>query len=52
MSKADGNHTVAVNVVFHTTGVMLSRKIIHYLRGLSNELENLDGIRKKIRQRK
>ena len=47
MSKADGNHTIAANVVFHTTGVMLSRNNIHYLSGVYNELENLDGIKAK-----
>ena len=34
-------------MVFHTTGVMLSRNNIHYLSGLCNDLEELDGITKK-----
>ena len=45
ISKADGNHTVAANVVFHTTGVMLSKNNIAYLSGLCNKLENLNGIK-------
>ena len=48
ISKADGSHNIAANVVFHTTGVMLSRNNIHYLSGLCNDLEDLDGITKKI----
>ena len=47
ISKADGSHNIAANVVFHTTGVMLSRNNIHYLSGLCNDLEELDGITKK-----
>ena len=44
-SKADGNHTVAANVVFHAFSVLLSRNNIHSLSGLGNEVENLDGIK-------
>ena len=47
ISKADGNHTIAANVVFHTTGVILSRNNIHYLSGSCNELENVDGVIRK-----
>ena len=45
ISKADGNHTNAANVVFHTTGVILSGNNIHYLSCLCNELENLYAIK-------
>ena len=47
ISKAGGNHNTARNVGFHTTGVMHSSNNIHYLSGLCNELENLDGIKAK-----
>ena len=43
ISKADGNYTIATNVMFITTGVMFSRNNIYHLSGLFNELENLDG---------
>ena len=39
ISKADGNHTIAANVVFHTTGIMLSKHNIAYVSGLYNELK-------------
>ena len=52
ISKADGNHSTAANVVFRTTGVMLSRNNIHYVSGLCNELENLNGIRKKSTEKR
>ena len=42
ISKADGNYTIAANVVFHTTGIMLSNDNIAYLSGLSNNLEKID----------
>ena len=38
ISKADGDHTIAANVVFHTTGIMLSKHNIAYLSGLCGEL--------------
>ena len=43
MSKADGSYSVAANVMFQKTGVMLSRNNIHYLSGLCNEVQNLHG---------
>ena len=46
ISKADGNHTIAANVVFHTTGIMLSNDNIAYLSGLCNDLEKIDKINK------
>ena len=46
ISKADGNHTIAANVVFHTTGIMLSNDNIAYLSGLCNDLEKIDKIKK------
>ena len=33
ISKDDGNHTIAENVVFHVTGIMLSNENIAYLSG-------------------
>ena len=47
ISKADGNHTIAVNVVFHTTGIMLSNENIAYLSGLCNDQKKL--IKSKIK---
>ena len=46
ISKADGNHTIAANLVFHTTGIILSNDNIAYLRGLCNDLEKFDKIKK------
>ena len=45
ISKADGNHAIAANVVFHTTGIMLSKHDIAYLSGLCGELKQLDDIK-------
>ena len=45
ISKADGNHTITGNVVFHTTGIMLSKHNIAYLSGLCGELQELDDIK-------
>ena len=42
ISKADGNHTIAANAVFHTTGIMLSKHNIAYFSGLCGELKQLD----------
>ena len=36
ISKADGNHTIAANFVFHITGIMLSKENTAYLSGLCN----------------
>ena len=36
ISKADENHATAANVVFLTTGIMLSNDNITYLSGLCN----------------
>ena len=33
ISKADGNHSIAANLLFHITGAMLSWNNIHYLSG-------------------
>ena len=52
ISKADGNHTIATNVVFCTTGAMLARENIHYLSELCNKLEDLYGIRNKDPRKK
>ena len=46
ISKADGNHTIAANVVFHTTDIMLSNENIAYLSGWCNDLENIVKIKK------
>ena len=46
ISKTDGNHTVATNVVFFITRVILGKNNIAYLGNLCNELENLDRIKK------
>ena len=45
ISKADWIHTIALNVVFPTTGIMLSGNSVHYLSSICNELQNLDGIK-------
>ena len=45
ISKADGNHTITANVVFHTTGIMLSKHNIAYLSGLCGELQEMDDIK-------
>ena len=44
ISKADGNHIITANVVFHT-GIMLSKHNIAYLSGLCSELQQLDDIK-------
>ena len=46
--KADGYHTIAANVVFHTTSVMLSNNNIAYLSGLCDDLKNLIKSKNKI----
>ena len=46
ISKADGNHIIAANVVFHTTGIMLSNNNIAYLNCVCNDLEKIDKIKK------
>ena len=46
ISKPDENHTIAANVVFHTTGIMISNENIAYLSGLCNDLETIDKIKK------
>ena len=48
--KVDGNHTIAANVVFHTTGIMLSNENIAYLYGLCNEIEKIDKIKTQFQQ--
>ena len=45
ISKYDGNHAIAANLVFHTTGIMLSNHNIAYLSGLCGELKQLDDIK-------
>ena len=45
ISKPDGNHAIAANVVFHTTGIMLSRHNIAYLSGLCGNLQQLDDVK-------
>ena len=52
ISKADGNHTIEANVVFHTTGITLSNKNIAYFSGLCNDLEILIKSKNKIVQEK
>ena len=44
-SKADGNHTIAANVAFHTTEFMLSKHNIAYLSSLYSKLQQLDDIK-------
>ena len=39
-------HTIAANVVLHTTGIMLSNENIAYLSGLCNDLEKIDKRKK------
>ena len=46
ISKAGGNHTIAANVVFHTTGIMLSNDNIANLSGLCNDPEIIDKFKK------
>ena len=46
ISKADENHTIAANVVFHTIGIMLSIESIAYLSGLCDDVEKIDKIQK------
>ena len=46
ISKAYGNHTIAANVVFHTTGIILSNDNIAYLSGLFNDLGKIDNNKK------
>ena len=43
--KADGNHTIAANVVFHTTGIMLSKHNIACLCCLCSKLQELNEIK-------
>ena len=45
ISKTDGNHTITANVVFHTTGIILSKHNIAYLSRLCGELQQLDDIK-------
>ena len=40
--KVDGNNIIAVNVVFHTSGIIPSNENIAYLCGLCNNLEKID----------
>ena len=46
-SKVDCNHTNVANVVFHTTGIMLTNENICYLSGLCNWLRKIDEIKEK-----
>ena len=46
ISKADGNHTIVSNIVFHATDIMLFNDNIAYLSGLCNDLEKIDKIKK------
>ena len=52
ISKAEENNTIAANVVFHTTGIMISSENIAYLSGLCYDLEKNDKIKNKIPQKK
>ena len=52
ISKADGNHTIAANVVFRTTGIMLSNDNIAYLSGLRNDLEKINKSKNHFPQKK
>ena len=52
ISKADGNHTIAANDVFHTTGIMLSNDNIAHISGLCNDLQKLINSKNKIPQKK
>ena len=45
ISNADGNNTIAGNVVFHTTGITLSKHNVAYLSGLCGKLKQLDDIK-------
>ena len=47
ISKADSNHTITANVVFHKTGIMLSKHNVAYLSGLCGELQEMDDIKEK-----
>ena len=46
MEKISKAHTIAANVVFHTTGIMPSNENIAYLGGLCNDLDKIDKIKK------
>ena len=52
ISKAYGHHTIAANVVFHTTGIMFSNDNIAYLSGLCNDLEKMLKSKNKIPEKK
>ena len=45
ISKADGNHTIAADIVFRTTGIMLSKHYLSYLIGLCDKLKQLNDIK-------
>ena len=45
ISKADRNHTVAANFVFHKTDIMLLKHSIVYLSGHCNQLKKFDEIK-------
>ena len=46
ISKANCNHTIAANVVFHTTGIILSKYNVAYLSSLCSKLQHLDDMKK------
>ena len=52
ISKADINHTIVVNVVFHTTEIMLSKHNIAYVSVLCDGLKQLDDIKEQNPTRK
>ena len=45
--KADGNYTIAANVVFHTTDIMLSFGNIAYLSDSFSQLRKIDDTKEK-----
>ena len=52
ISKANGNHTIAANFVFHITAIMLSNDNIAYLSSLCNDLKKIIKSKSKIPQKK
>ena len=47
ISKADGKHTVAINVVFHITRVMLSIPNLNGIKEQNSREKKIDHFKKK-----
>ena len=45
ISKANGNHTMAANVVSHATEIIQLKYNLAYVSGLCNELKQLDDMK-------